>query len=275
MYSFVERVNIFLFIVCLRFFSCFVSNLRFQFLFRNNVTYTIVYDDPKEGLMLHHSNRGRPQKLQCATDARRRITQLRRDLKFGSKGLMLLLLSYSTDSMIREHMKYPEVNFHDVTGRANKQKRDLFVTVGRKPSGKCFIINVTMIPSGQAWVYRIVIRDIFPIHFGTPTIRRNRLKLTDEDTAEYETIENLIFTELNYADDSVMLCVFHAVWGPFRDRIRKHLPKCPDGTLNKKGKAYGKYAQLLFITLTFFIVHLWNVRKLMLAWLILYRNRSH
>ena len=121
-----------------------------------NITHTIVYNDPKEGVMIHHNNRGRPRLIDINKDTKKRIAQLRKDLKFDNNTKLLLILSFSTDGMIREMMKYPEVNFHDVTSRANKQKRDLFVTVGRKPSSICFIANVSLIPSGTfVWAFTL------------------------------------------------------------------------------------------------------------------------
>ena len=116
--------------------------------YRKKITHTVVYDDPVHGILIHHSNRGRPEKYQSSAAMRKSVKQLRKDFKFDNGTKLLLLLSFSTDAMVKESMKYPEVNFHDVTSRANKEKRDLFVTVGRKPSGKCFISNVTLIPSG-------------------------------------------------------------------------------------------------------------------------------
>ena len=87
---------------------------------------------------------------------------------------------------------------------------------------------------GQGWVFRVVIQDIFPYLFGKATIARNRLKLTDEDPSEYATMERLIFTDTNYSDMKLMLCVFHAIWGPFKVRIRKYLPE------TQRGRAYGE-----------------------------------
>ena len=65
---------------------------------------------------------------------------------FNSNTKLVLLL---TDNMIKHTMMYPEVYFMDCTGRANRQKRELFISVVRSPSGKCFMSNVTVIPSGD------------------------------------------------------------------------------------------------------------------------------
>ena len=97
--------------------------------------------------MLHHNPTGRPRAVttdDCMID---KVNDLR--FQIGSKAKMVLLLSFSTDSMIRDLQKNPECWFLDVTARSNLQKRNLFLSVGRKPSGNSFIGNVTLIPSGE------------------------------------------------------------------------------------------------------------------------------
>jgi hypothetical protein len=224
--------------------------------------------------MLHHNPSGRPTKdcisgatkLQYDKCLHEKIQELR--IGHGTSTKMVLLLSFSTDNMIREMQKYPEVFFMDVTGRANKQKRSLFVLVGRKPNGNTFIANVTLVPSGkdhsyyfimrvqwmynhyilsigQAWVYRLVSRYIWPVHFGSVTISRNRLGLTDEERAEYETFERNIALDPNYRNSKLMLCAFHAIWMPFRQTVRPTLPKSSGGNLSKIGREYGECFELI------------------------------
>ena len=45
------------------------------------------------------------------------------------------MISFASDEMIRETMKYPEVFFMDCTARVNKQKREFVFSVIRTPSG--------------------------------------------------------------------------------------------------------------------------------------------
>lgn len=100
--------------------------------------------------MVHRKSRGRPantSKLDNCMDIEEKAKQLREDLSYDSKKKLVLLLSFSTDEMILEVQKNPEVWFMDVTGRSNVQKRDLFVMVVRKPDTKCAIGNITLIPS--------------------------------------------------------------------------------------------------------------------------------
>ena len=92
--------------------------------------------------------RGRPKVLNVDPNIQGDIVHLRESLTFDSNTKLVLLLSFSTDKMIKCTMMYPEVYFMDCTGRANRQKRELFISVVRSPAGKCFMSNVTVIPSG-------------------------------------------------------------------------------------------------------------------------------
>ena len=92
--------------------------------------------------------RGRPKVLNVDPNIQGDIVHLRESLTFDSNTKLVLLLSFSTDEMIKCTMMYPEVYFMDCTGRANRQKRELFISVVCSPAGKCFMSNVTVIPSG-------------------------------------------------------------------------------------------------------------------------------
>ena len=87
--------------------------------------------------------------LMLMSQVRREIDSLRTELTFDKGTKLVLLVSYATDEMIKITMKYPEVYFMDCTGRANRQRRDLFISVIRTPEGKCHMSNVTIIPSGR------------------------------------------------------------------------------------------------------------------------------
>lgn len=108
-----------------------------------------MYDDPDLGVMVHHNPRGRPTKADISESVNAKVKNLREDLAFHDNKKLVLLLSFSTDEMIKAVQKYPEVWYMDVTGRANRQKRDLFLMVVRKPSGQCAIGNAMLIPSSE------------------------------------------------------------------------------------------------------------------------------
>ena len=79
--------------------------------------------------------------------------------------------------------------------------------------------------------------------FGKVTISRNRLALFDDDRAEYGPFEHCIQTVPEYSNSRVMLCVFHAVWMPFKKNIYPLITKrfsYWNGCLTKTGKSIGK-----------------------------------
>ena len=131
-------------------------------IFSENISSVVIYDDVETGVMLHNNPSGRPTKANIRdVTLAEKVEDLR--IAHGSDSKMVLLLSFSTDKMIRGMQMYPEVWFLDVTGRANKQKRSLFVLVGRKPCGSSFIANVTLIPSGVYFSCGVVVL-LLPTH---------------------------------------------------------------------------------------------------------------
>ena len=91
---------------------------------------------------------------------------------------------------------------------------------------------------GKAWVFRYVFKYIFPFFYGQITVQRNRLVLTDEEEAEFQTMGSLIKVDQNYINSTSMLCTFHAIWQPYKENIRNKLPR-KNQKLTKLGYAYG------------------------------------
>ena len=74
------------------------------------------------------------------------------------------MISFASDEIIRETMKYPEVFFMDCTAQVNKQKREFFFSVIRTSFGKCHLSNMTVIPSGNMYIYDSALFDIYDIY---------------------------------------------------------------------------------------------------------------
>jgi hypothetical protein len=72
----------------------------------------------------------------------------------------------------------------------------------------------------------------------------NRLVLTDEEDAEYRLFEAVISSNETFKSSRVMLCIFHAIWQPFKRDVYLLLPKehsdGKGGKLTKRGKQFGK-----------------------------------
>ena len=93
------------------------------------IKYCSVYDDPDLGVVALSEPRGCPKQLSVDPNIRREIVDLHQAPTFDNNTKRVILLSFSTNKMVKQTMMYHEVNFMDCTGRANKQKRELFISV--------------------------------------------------------------------------------------------------------------------------------------------------
>ena len=103
----------------------------------------------------------------------------------------------------------------------NRQGKELFVMAVRSAGGDTLPGNLTIIPSGQKWVFHSIYKYCFPHLYSSQVCARNRLVLTDEDPAEYSPMENLIITDNHFKKSRVMLCTFHGIWMAFKQSIVK------------------------------------------------------
>ena len=101
----------------------------------------------------------------------------------------------------------------------------------RTPCGRTFPGNFSILPSAKKWVFHAIFRLAFLELYGERVCSMNRLVLTDEEDAEYRSFESLIATNDNFKSSKVMLCIFHAIWQPFKWDV---YPLCPGKS--KKGK---------------------------------------
>ena len=222
-------------------------------LIRNKISYVVVYHETGKGLFTDHSpSSGRPtkesvrQKMECPELIEREMLDLRKSLRMSSENRMLLLLSLATDDMIRLVTMHPEVWYMDVTGGTNRQKRDLFMMAIRFPTGETFPGNLTILPSGKRWIFQFIYQMAFVNLYGSTTCGRNRLTLCDEDDAEYGPFEQCISTMKEFQKSRLMLCLFHAVWQPFKKEIFPLLPKKgkSGSLLTDVGREWGMFLML-------------------------------
>ena len=80
---------------------------------------------------------------------------------------------------------------------------------------------VTIIPSGQEWVFHSIYKYAFPHLYSVPVCARSCLVPTDEVPSEYSPMENLILTKNHFKKSTVMLCTFHGIWMAFKKAIAK------------------------------------------------------
>ena len=217
------------------------------YLENERINHFVVYHDYNSGLFAYH-RKGRPTtserkiRLGCPEVLSAKIKKIRDDLSMDNGNQIILLVSIATDEMVRLVTMYPEKWFLDCTGRTNLQMRDLFIMAIRTPGGKTFPGNMTIVPSGQVWVFASIYKHAFICLYGEVTVSRCRLVLTDEDFSQFHPLENLINTNTTFKDIKVMLCIFHAVWGPFRKEVFPHLGKQANdsGLLTEKGRIWGE-----------------------------------
>ena len=211
--------------------------------FSAEISHFVVTHKTGEGIMAYH-NKGRPTKeqvkirLHCPDILETEINELRNKLRLSLDKKLLMLVSIATDDMIRMVTMHPEVWFMDVTGGTNRQNRDLFMMATRWPTGETFPGNLTVIPSGKRWIFHCIYQHAFLALYGKVTCSRNRISLCDEDDAEYGPFENCIATVKEFAKTCLMLCLFHAIWQPFKKEIFPHLPKKGE-KLTRTGKIWG------------------------------------
>ena len=99
-------------------------------LYRRGISTVVITDHPKKGLLMY-KGKGRPnaeeaEVLKCSELLRKAINKLVREMKFKPGTKVVLMLSLSTNEMIRIVSMIPKVWFMDVTHSTNHQKRDLF-----------------------------------------------------------------------------------------------------------------------------------------------------
>jgi hypothetical protein len=95
----------------------------------------------------------------------------------------------------------------------------------RTPFGKTFPGNFTIIPSAKKWVFHAIYRIAFVGLYGERTCTMNPLVLTDEEDAEYRLFKAVISSNETFKSSRVMLCIFHAIWQPFKRDVYSLLPK--------------------------------------------------
>lgn len=187
--------------------------------------------------------------MSCPRKLKAELKKLKEEMSYKPGTEILLAISIASDEMTRHVHMFPEVFYMDVTYNTNRQKRDLFVMVLKDASGETFVGNLTVIPSGQLWVYMKIYQTFFLKLYGGHTISRNRLALTDDDKTEYGPFENCIKTNEFYEDSTHMLCIFHAIVKAYHERVYPLLPARNKGgkrLLTKLGKDYCKLFCILF-----------------------------
>ena len=86
-------------------------------------------------------------------------------------------------------------------------------------SGDTLSGNLTIIPSGQKWVFHSIYMYAFHHLYSVHVCASNHLVLTDEDASEYRPFQSAIPTMDEFKQSKVMLCTFHGIWQSFKKDI--------------------------------------------------------
>ena len=105
----------------------------------------------------------------------------------------------------------------------NRQGKELFVMAVRSASGDTLPGNLTIIPSGQKWVFHSIYKYAFPLLYSVQVCSRNRLVLTDEDPSEYSPMENLIITENHFKKSNMDALIDRGLLDPKHRGIRGYI----------------------------------------------------
>jgi hypothetical protein len=95
----------------------------------------------------------------------------------------------------------------------------------RTPRGKTFSGNFRIIASSKKWVFHAIFHLACLQLYGTGICSMNCLVLTDKEDTGYGSFEALIATNDILKLSKVMLCIYHAIWQPFKRDIYPLLPR--------------------------------------------------
>ncbi len=97
----------------------------------------------------------------------------------------------------------------------------------RTPCGKTLPHSFTIIPSSKKWVFHAIFHLAFLQLYGTGIRSMNQSVLTDKEDAEYGSFEALIASNDIFKSSKVMLCIYHAIWQPFKEVYILYFPENP------------------------------------------------
>ena len=91
------------------------------------------------------------------------------------------------------------------------------------------LVNMTIISSGQKWVFDTLYKFAFPYLYSANIGKMNRMVLSDEDESEYHPFQSAIATMDEFKQSKVMLCTFHGIWQSLEKDLYPLLDKCEHG----------------------------------------------
>ena len=221
-----------------------VADKTLAYLKDMNASYIALVMDEQDNLLVYKGKGRHTLKeaniISTDGDLRKKLAKLRRTLKLTKTCQVLLGLSVATDNMIRAMHMNPEVLFLDVAANMNSQKREMFFAVVKGATGQTFIVNATVMPCGQGWIFQKIYETFFLYLYGKAAIERIQLVLTDDDPSSHGALAHVKILDKCWEDVVHMLCVFHGLIMAFHKIVWPKLPHKRGNPyeLTNKGKAY-------------------------------------
>jgi hypothetical protein len=132
-------------------------------------------------------------------------------------GRILIAIAWVRNEEKRLFELFPEVIKADVTSQTNKEKRPLFLVIGKDSYGKTFTVFRCFMPLEQKWIFQWLWETAFPILVRKSVLQRNILLLTDGDFNEYEPFVNA--RNALYPHSQHGLCCYHLINLPISKKL--------------------------------------------------------
>jgi hypothetical protein len=193
------------------------------------ISYVALFDDFMESDLLKETGKGRPRtqrRIVSRSMTADGVTEeseflppeqheiqaecctMRQSLQMGD-GRILIAVAWVTSEEKRLFHLFPEVLKADVTSQTNKERRPLFLLVGKDSYGSTFTALRCFMPSEQKWMFQWLWESATPLLMGKAVLRRNNLLLTDGDFNEYEPFVNA--RDTLYPNSQHGLCCYHLI----------------------------------------------------------------
>ena len=148
----------------------------------------------------------------------------RNNRKLSDEQNLLVAVAWVIKSERRLFDLFPETVFVDCVEDTNNEGRPLLTMTGCDSDGKMFTFLRALLPNQRTWGFRWIFSHVLPTMFGSDTLKKINIIMSDGDSKEYTQIDSAI--HLYASNITRVRCAWHAI-----DRgWVNHGPKC----LNKK-----------------------------------------
>ena len=95
----------------------------------------------------------------------------------------------------------------------------MIFSVAKEAIGQCFIVNATVMPCGQRWIFLRVYQTFVLDLYGRIAISRMELVLTDNDPLSHGALADVKILESYWKGVVDVLCVFHGLVMTFHKSV--------------------------------------------------------